>query len=144
MIDGAEPGGWPLDFPSTAAEFAHPPAGPVPTVVIGSAMWRWLRTAEPQRYLPFTPIEVDQRWHLHQLRLAQRWDAQLVIPHEAGHRVHEEAPQLVGLTVAAVADAAGGDGRIEIDRAALAQTGGALPVAAEHGQLTAFKPRAII
>lgn len=142
MIDGAEPGGWPLDFPSTAAEFTQQlPVGPVPTVVIGSAMWRWLRTREPERYLPFSPIEVDQRWHLHQLRLAQRWDAQLVIPHEAGHHVHKDAPQLVGVVVAAVAAAAARHRPVEIDRAALALAGGALSLAADHGRLTAVSPQ---
>jgi pimeloyl-ACP methyl ester carboxylesterase len=100
-------GGWLWDVAASAREFrSTEPASTPPTVVVASAVWRWFSAKEPERYRPFTLAEVDQRWQRAQLEYANRWHGELVVAHEAGHRVHEDAPGLVAAVVDAVVMAA--------------------------------------
>jgi pimeloyl-ACP methyl ester carboxylesterase len=105
--NGRAGGGWLWDVAASASEFrAIQPTERPPTVVIASAIWRWFTAKEPERYRPFTLAEVDQRWQRAQLEYANRWHGELVVAHEAGHRVHEDAPGLVAAVVDAVVTAA--------------------------------------
>lgn len=74
-----------------------PPA--VPTVIVASAVGRWLRTPDPEHYLPFTLAEIDARWQRWQTHMAQQVQGELVIAPEAGHRVHIEDPALVAAAI---------------------------------------------
>lgn len=117
LLDGDHSTGWSVSLPQTLVELgAEPPRG-VETVVIRSAVGRWLRVVDTAPYLPLTMAEVDQHWHLHQLQLAQRWHGQLVVPHLAGHRVHEDEPALVAHIVQTVAADAAASRTVCLDAA---------------------------
>jgi hypothetical protein len=112
-------------------------------VVIGSAMWRWLRVKEAEEYRPLSLVEMDQRWQRHQLQLAQRWSGHLVVPHFAGHLVQKESPGLVAEVVRSVAAANGG--AVQLDQPAILRSGGTVRVSARDGafvEWTARGPRA--
>ena len=95
--------GWQWDVAGSVEEFqAKTPVVRPPTVVVASAVWRWFGAKEPSRYEPFTLAEVDQRWQRMQLEYAVRWSGELIVAHEAGHRVHVEAPALVACAIRAV------------------------------------------
>jgi pimeloyl-ACP methyl ester carboxylesterase len=133
-IDGAEPGGLPIDWMASQEEFeSRQPKTGIPVAVIGCAPWRWLRPELADKYRPLTLTEVDQRWQRHQLALTERWHGHLVLPHNAGHRAHEEAPELVSLVVDAVIQAARRDRPLDIDQAALNAAGGSFRVSSTAG-----------
>lgn len=125
-VDGADPGGFVIDLTASREQFlAHPPVElPNPAVVIGSAMWRWLRVTDADPYKPLTLADMDQRWQRGQLELAERWRGHLVIPHEAGHRVTDEAPQLVASVLDAVVTAVRHDRPLALNQAELIAAGG--------------------
>lgn len=85
-------------------------------VVIGSAIWRWFQAKRPELYRPLSLAEVDQRWQLAQLQYARRWSGELVVAHEAGQRLHKEAPGLLATAIAAVVEAAASDTPLRLDR----------------------------
>jgi hypothetical protein len=51
---------------------------------------------------------------------------ELIVAHEAGHRVHVEAPGVVAATIAAVVDAAESGQRVQLDHDRLLESGGAV------------------
>ena len=119
--------GWTWDVAASAAEYlAGFPQSRPPTVVVASAIWRWFQAKQPELYRPFSMAEVDQQWQLAQLQYAQRWHGDLVVAHEAGHRVHVEAPGLVAATIAAVVDAAESGQRVQLNHDRLLESGGAV------------------
>jgi pimeloyl-ACP methyl ester carboxylesterase len=128
MVDGREGEGWRISVQATLEEYEPGPDRKVETVVIGSAIWRWLRVKDAAPYRPLTLLEVDQHWHRHQLDLAKRWAGHLIVPHTAGHRVHEEAPGLVALAAQAVAAAAAEGRAVRLDQEALVRSGGSVRV----------------
>jgi pimeloyl-ACP methyl ester carboxylesterase len=131
VLDDAVPAragrGWNWDVAASAAEYAatEPSARP-PTVIVGSAIWRWFQAKRPELYRPLSLPEVDQRWQLAQLRYARRWRGELVVAHEAGHRLHEEVPGLVATAVAAVVEAAASGAPLRLDRVRVQQNGGSV------------------
>jgi pimeloyl-ACP methyl ester carboxylesterase len=118
-------GGWLWAVAASAREFrATEPTSPPPTVVVASAVWRWFSAKEPERYRPYTLAEVDQRWQRAQLEYANRWHGELVVAHEAGHRVHEDAPGLVAAAVDAVVTAGRAGTAIDLNADLLRCLGG--------------------
>lgn len=131
VLDDAEPSragrGWKWDVAASAEEYlARTPSVLAPSAVIASAIWRWFRAKQPDLYKPFSLADVDQRWQLAQLSYARRWQAQLVVAHEAGHQVHVEAPELVAATISSVVAAAAANQPLHLDRQLIAQCGGSL------------------
>ncbi len=131
VIDDAEdsrPGrGWQWDVAGSAREFRETqPSTLPPTVVVASAIWRWFRAKRPEWYRPFTLVEVDQRWQRAQLHYANRWHGALVVAHDAGHRVHEEAPVLVAAAVDAVVAATKSGTALRLDEDLLRCLGGSV------------------
>ncbi|GAB2635409.1 alpha/beta fold hydrolase [Kribbella swartbergensis] len=119
--------GWRWDVAASADEYAavEPSVRP-PTVVVGSAIWRWFQAKRPELYRPLSLAEVDQRWQLAQLQYARRWRGELIIAHEAGHRLHEEAPGLLATAIAATTEAAVSGKPIRLDRSLVRQNGGSV------------------
>jgi pimeloyl-ACP methyl ester carboxylesterase len=72
LVDGRNEEGWRISLRATLQEFEPGPRHSVTTVVIGSAIWRWLRVDDPVPYRPLSLVELDQRWQRHQLDRAQR------------------------------------------------------------------------
>lgn len=131
ILDDAVPSragrGWKWDVAASAAEYAATtPTDRPPAVVIGSAIWRWFQAKQPELYRPLSLTEVDQRWQLAQLQYARRWSGELVIAHEAGHRLHEETPDLLATATAAVVEAAVSGAPLRLDRGRVLQSGGAV------------------
>jgi pimeloyl-ACP methyl ester carboxylesterase len=89
LVDGRDGEGWHISVPATLDSFEPGPSQQVETVVIGSAIWRWLPVKAAAEYRPLSLIEMDQWWQRHQLNLAHRWSGHLVVPHFAGHHVHK-------------------------------------------------------
>lgn len=119
--------GWKWDIAASATEYAATrPAEPPPTAVIASAIWRWFQAKQPALYRPLSLAEVDQRWQLAQLQYARRWSGELVVANEAGHRLHEDAPELLAMTVAAVVDAARCGIPLRLDAAQVHESGGSV------------------
>jgi hypothetical protein len=119
--------GWKWDVAASAAEYAATmPADRPPAVVIASAIWRWFQAKRPELYRPLSLTEVDQRWQLAQLQYARRWSGELVVAHEAGHRLHEEAPGLLVTAIAAVVEAAASGAPLHLDRARVRRAGGSV------------------
>lgn len=121
VLDDAEPSragrGWRWDVAASAEEYLElAPTDPAPAIVVASAVWRWIQAKQPELYRPLSLVEVDQRWQLAQLSYARRWQAELVIAHDAGHRVHVEAPDLVSATISAVVEAAAAGQPLLLDR----------------------------
>lgn len=131
LVDGRDSEGWRISVPATLDNFVLGPRQHVETVVIGSAIWRWLPVKKAEQYRPLTLIEMDQWWHRHQLNLAQRWSGHLVVPHFAGHLVHKDSPELVAEVVRSVAAAKGG--AVQLDQAAVLRSGGTVRVSVEDG-----------
>ncbi|MFI5736146.1 alpha/beta fold hydrolase [Kribbella sp. NPDC051587] len=128
LIDGRDGEASRISYPATLSEFEHGPTEPVPTVVISSAIWRWLPVKDVDDYRPLTMVDMDHWWQRHQLNLASRWSGHLVVPHFAGHLVHKDSPGLVAHVVEQVAAAQGGS--IELDQAALIRSGGTARITA--------------
>lgn len=128
LVDGREGEGWRISMPATLEDFEPGPNHKVETIVIGSAMWRWLRVDDPAPYQPLTLVEIDQHWQRHQLDLAKRWSGHLIVPHTAGHRVHEEAPRLVAVATQALVAAATQGHPVQLDQEALVRSGGTVRV----------------
>jgi pimeloyl-ACP methyl ester carboxylesterase len=131
VLDDAVPSraghGWKWDVAASAAEYSTTaPTQRPPAVVIGSAIWRWFRAKQPELYRPLSLVEVDQRWQLAQLRYALRWNGALVIAHEAGHRLHEEAPALLARSISAVVEAASSGKSLRLDATQIRQAGGSV------------------
>lgn len=133
MVDGREGEGWRISMAATLENFESGPDHKIETIVIGSAIWRWLRVDDPEPYQPLTLIEMDQHWHRHQLNLTTRWSGHLIVPHTAGHRVHEEAPRLVAVGTQALIAAATDGHPIQLDQEALVRSGGTVRVDAKEG-----------
>lgn len=128
LVDGRDGEAWRISYPATLANFEPGPQQEVETVVIGSAIWRWLPVKEPEKYRPLSLIELDHWWHRHQLQLAGRWSGHLVVPHFAGHLVHKDSPELVAEVVRSVAAAKGG--AVQLEQPAILRTGGTVRVSA--------------
>jgi pimeloyl-ACP methyl ester carboxylesterase len=119
--------GWKWDVAASAAEYAATtPTDRPPAVVVGSAIWRWFQAKQPELYRPLSLDDVDQRWQLAQLQYARRWNGELVVAHEAGHRLHEEAPVLLATAIAAVVQAAASDAPLRLDRTRVRRAGGSV------------------
>lgn len=124
MADGDAPDAVQFDWQATRTQsfkqdFDHPCA------VISSAIGRWKRARNPEKYKPFDLDQLDYRWQRHQRDLAVHHATGLLIADTAGHRIHEEAPRLVAhgieAVIAAISD---GTRDLEFDPAALAAAGG--------------------
>jgi hypothetical protein len=103
----AENGGITFDHPASSREWQQlPPIPARPAVVVSSSVGRWLRVANPERYLPRTPAELDALWQTYQRDYANQLGAVHVIARDAGHCVHIDEPALVALAVDAVVSAA--------------------------------------
>ncbi|GAB3922813.1 hypothetical protein GCM10029976_012150 [Kribbella albertanoniae] len=126
LVDGREGEAWRISYPETLDNFEPGPQRHVETVVIGSAMWRWLPVKEAEEYRPLSLVEMDQWWHRHQLQLAQRWSGHLVVPHFAGHLVQKDSPDLVAEVVRSMAAAKGG--AVQLDQPAVLRAGGTVRV----------------
>jgi pimeloyl-ACP methyl ester carboxylesterase len=141
VLDDADPTragtGWRWDVAASAEEYlTSAPTDPPPAVVVASAVWRWFQARQPELYRPLSLAEVDQRWQLAQLNYARRWQAALVIAHEAGHRVHVEAPDLVSVTISAVIEAAAAARPLLLDPALVTRHGGSVrPTGIGHGSI---------
>ena len=100
----------------------------LPRALIGwsSAIWRWFQAKQPELYRPLSLVEVDQRWQLAQLAYALRWKGDLVVAHEAGHRLHQEAPDLLVAAINAVVEAARSGTALQLDRERVRQAGGSI------------------
>lgn len=132
LVDGRDGEGWRISVPATLDNFEPAPEQHVETVVIDSAIWRWLPVKEAEEYRPFTLIEMDQWWQRHQLNLAKRWSGHLVVPHFAGHHVHKDSPDLVAEVLQSVVCANGG--AVPLDQAALIRSGGTVRVSVSNGE----------
>jgi pimeloyl-ACP methyl ester carboxylesterase len=146
MVDGREGEGLRISMPATLEDFEAGPEHKVETIVIGSAMWRWLRVDDPEPYRPLTLVEVDQHWHRHQLDLTRRWSGHLIVPHTAGHRVHEEAPRLVAVATQALVAAAAHGQAVRLDQEALVRSGGTVRIVASDNTFAEWSstgPRAV-
>jgi len=119
--------GWLWDVAASADEYAAstPDVRP-PTAVVSSAIWRWFEAKQPDIYRPLSLSEVDQRWQIAQLNHARRWHGHLVVAHEAGHRIHQDAPALVGEVIAATASAAASGSALQLDRERILRVGGSI------------------
>ncbi|MFD7161373.1 alpha/beta fold hydrolase [Kribbella sp. NPDC059898] len=140
LVDGREGEGWQISMAATLAEFEPGPKHKIDTLVIGSAQWRWLRVKDPAPYRPLTLIEVDQRWHRHQLDLAARWSGHLIVAHTAGHRVHEEAPRLVAHATRTLITAVLEQKAPRPDQEALVRNGGTVRLDATGATLAEWSP----
>lgn len=96
---------------------------PIPTVVLSSAVGRWLR-GESKEWSPLTLAEVDAQWQGHQREWVRRWSARQVVADTAGHHVYREEPRLVASVVEAMIVAARVGGSVCLDPATIAQAGG--------------------
>jgi pimeloyl-ACP methyl ester carboxylesterase len=119
--------GWVWDVAASADEYGGsvPDVCP-PTAVVSSAIWRWLEAKQPDLYRPMSLPEIDQRWQLAQLNHARRWHGQLVVAHTAGHRVHQDAPELVREVIAATVSAARAGSTLQLDRQRILRLGGSV------------------
>ncbi|GAA3084212.1 hypothetical protein GCM10010530_07810 [Kribbella aluminosa] len=131
LVDGRDGEGWRISVPATLDNFEPGPREHVETVVIGSAIWRWLPVKKAEKYRPLTLVEMDQRWHRHQLQLAQRWSGHLVVPHFAGHHVHKDSPDLVAEVVRGVATAK--RSVVQLDQSTVLRAGGTVRVSVRDG-----------
>ncbi|TCN36869.1 pimeloyl-ACP methyl ester carboxylesterase [Kribbella orskensis] len=119
--------GWIWDVAASAEEYASSaPTFCPPTTVVSSAIWRWFEAEQPALYAPLSLSEVDQRWQLAQLNHARRWQGQLVVAHEAGHRVHQDAPELICEVITATTSAAATGSTPNLDSQRLRRVGGSL------------------
>lgn len=117
--------GWRWDVRASAREFrASPPSVRPPTVVVASAIWRWFDVEDPSPYARIGLAEIDQRWQRMQLEYALRWGGSLVVAHDAGHRVHVEAPALVAAAVDAVVSAVASGSSVALPPDRLRRSGG--------------------
>lgn len=128
MADGDDQA-YHFDLAASLAEQASaPPLPAVPAAVVTSAVGRWLRITDPDKYRPYTLDQVDARWQDGQRELAARADAVQLIAHTAGHDMPREAPALVAYAVDAVhtaAQTASADGQaVQLDAAAVATADG--------------------
>jgi pimeloyl-ACP methyl ester carboxylesterase len=137
-VDGRDGEGLRISYPATLQEFEPGPSERIPTVVISSAIWRWLPVKEADDYKPLTLIEMDHWWQRHQLNLARRWNGHLVVPHFAGHLVHKDSPDLAAYVVRCVADAQGA--AIDVDQGTLISGGGTARVTATAGGFVEWGP----
>ncbi|MGC4939292.1 alpha/beta fold hydrolase [Kribbella sp. DT2] len=138
LVDGRDGEGWRISVPATLDNFEPGPQRQIETVVIGSAVWRWLPVKKAAEYRPLTLVEMDQWWQRHQLNLAKRWTGHLVVPHFAGHHVHKDSPELVAYVAQCLAAAE--RGAIQLDQAALIQHGGTARVSVTNGEFTEWGP----
>lgn len=117
--------GWRWDVAASAREFrTSPPSVRPPAVVLASAIWRWFDIQDPSEYAPFALADIDQRWQRMQLEYALRWGAELVVAHEASHRVHRDAPALVATAIDAVLTAAADRAPVTLPPDRLHESGG--------------------
>ncbi|MFC9688882.1 alpha/beta fold hydrolase [Kribbella sp. NPDC056951] len=137
-VDGRDGEGWRISMPATLQDFEPGPDRPVETVVIGSAIWRWLDLDDPAPYRPLSLAELDARWHRYQLSLAERWGGHLVVPHFAGHGVPREAPDLVAVTTRTVVAAAAAGKPVQLEQDALMRCGGAVRVSVNDGRFVVW------
>lgn len=123
--DSRSGAGWLWDVEASAREFRETqPSSSPPTIVVASAIWRWFRAKNPEVYRPLTLVEIDQRWQRAQLDYTIRWQGELVAAHEAGHRVHQEAPGLIAASVDAVVTAVKSGRALELDEDLFRCSGG--------------------
>ena len=119
--------GWVWDVAASADEYAMsvPEVRP-PTAVVSSAIWRWFEAKQPDLYRPLSLPEIDQHWQMAQLNYAQRWHGKLVVAHTAGHRVHQDAPELVREIIAATVTAGTTGAALALDGQRILRLGGSV------------------
>lgn len=106
-----------VDFRAGAAELAKAVYRPLPVLVIARTPGRWTS--------PLATPQVDARWSAQQRSVADELDGVLVIADDAGHRVQDDAPDLVALAITAVTQAVR-DGRsaVQVERDHVERAGG--------------------
>jgi pimeloyl-ACP methyl ester carboxylesterase len=126
IADGGADGGISFDWRAAKAGSKTFSQGfDCPCAVVSSAVGRWERVANPERYQPFTVDQLDRRWQQHQRGLAVLHDTGLLVADTAGHRVHTEAPDLVARAIEVVLAAARrGSREVLLDDADVARAGG--------------------
>jgi pimeloyl-ACP methyl ester carboxylesterase len=102
-----------LDTEAGAAELAAERFPPVPAVVLTRTPGRW-------RAVDGATDEIDRRWRDSHRRLAAQTGGAHLFARDAGHRLIEEATDLVVLALDAVLSADGGPARVSPDQAAAA------------------------
>jgi pimeloyl-ACP methyl ester carboxylesterase len=111
--DGDDDGGTVLDTAGGAAELAAERFPPVPAVVLTRTPGRW-------RAVDGATDEIDRRWRDGHRRLAEQTGGAHLFALDAGHRLIEEATDLVVLALDAVLSADGGPVRLSPERVAAA------------------------
>lgn len=117
--DGEHPQATRIDMPAGAAELAAAAAAPrVPAVVLSKTPGKW-PSAE---YM----AEIDAIWTRHQVQLAASLGAVRIVAADAGHRLHEETPDLVAYAIGRVVAAVQTQTPLAVDELAVERLGGRL------------------
>ncbi|BCJ46399.1 hypothetical protein GCM10010168_60380 [Actinoplanes ianthinogenes] len=117
-VDGDEPGATELDLIRGQVEVITATPAPVPTVVLT----RTPHHASTARL----PGGVEELWLAGQRILARDAGAPLIVADDAGHRIPQEAPDLVAYAIRLTHAAAAGGAGITVDAEALSKAGGHL------------------
>ena len=129
VTDEAEGTGHRYDWRTVEAEYTRPrPPSAVPTVVVSAAPDRWQRwPPQIEFWPPLTLADIDRLWQGYQRDWARLLSSAHIVTHDAGHFVHNFAPQLVLDVVAAVLEAARrGDTTVELATETVSAAGGDL------------------
>lgn len=106
-----------------AEQRQNPPlAGTIPSVVLSSAVGRWLNS-DPTPWHPLTMVEVDHLWQSMQQEWVERLGAHHVVADDAGHFVHRDNPQLTALVIEEVLAARRTGTPVHLDHTVLAAAG---------------------
>jgi predicted alpha/beta hydrolase family esterase len=78
----------------------------VPSVVIASCVGHWLDLTDLERWKPFSPAELDERWQRHQQALAADLGATHKVARFGGHNIQNDDPTIVADSIDDLIDAA--------------------------------------
>jgi pimeloyl-ACP methyl ester carboxylesterase len=71
----------------------------VPAVVIASRIGHWLELEDHDRWQPFSPAELDNRWQRHQQSLAADLGATHKVARYGGHSIQNDDPTIVANSI---------------------------------------------
>lgn len=125
LQDGDE-GGAVFDWKACLAELQERKPDPslTRTLVLSSALDRWLRNEPLDWHRPFTLEQVEARWRLMQAEWSTRLHAPRVVADTGGHLVHNEQPELAAAVVGAVVAAVRAGEQLNLDPGLVAAAGG--------------------